>query len=71
LDDEIGEDGYEWVKSKSVAQKEADEIKSRKGVLPETPLLIKPHGTISYPATIRPTFETVQQRVKWGSNLNY
>ncbi|MBE0478016.1 SIR2 family protein [Candidatus Aerophobetes bacterium] len=69
LDDEIGEDSYEWVRSKSIFQKVAEEIEFRKGALPRKPLLIKPHGTISYPATIRPTFETVQQFEKEKQDL--
>lgn len=69
LDDEIGEDGYEWVKSKSVFQKMAEDIEFRGGALPPKPLLIKPHGTISYSSTIRPTFETVQRFEKEKQDL--
>jgi hypothetical protein len=61
LDDEIGEDAYEWVRSKHIFQKLAEDLEFGTSKLPTNPLLIKPHGTISYPATIRPTFETVQQ----------
>ncbi len=69
LDDEIGEDGYEWVIATHIFQKVAEELKYRRSTLPLKPLLIKPHGTISYPTTIRPTFETVQQFEKEKKDL--
>lgn len=68
IDDEVGEDGYEWVRSKSIFQKEVEDM-DRGGGLPPKPLLIKPHGTISYPVTIRPTFETVQTFEKEKQDL--
>ena len=53
LDDEIGADDYEWVRSLSVFERVAEDLKANRAG-PGKPMVIKPHGTISYPATIRP-----------------
>lgn len=56
LDDEIGEQSYEWVYSDSAFHRIAEKGYSSL----DKPAIIKPHGTISSPDTICPTVETVR-----------